>query len=36
MPDWMQAEYAQRQQRGEVVFVRIRPTHLAGRRSGPA
>jgi hypothetical protein len=36
MPEWMQSEYAERQERGEVVFVRIRPSKLAGRRSEPA
>jgi hypothetical protein len=36
MPDWMQAEYADRQKRGEVVFVRIRPSQMTGRKSEPA
>ena len=36
MPDWMQAEYAGKQERGEVVFVRIRPSRMAGRKSEPA
>ena len=36
MPEWMQVEYAEKQQQGEVVFVRIRPAQLAGRKSGPA
>jgi nitroimidazol reductase NimA-like FMN-containing flavoprotein (pyridoxamine 5'-phosphate oxidase superfamily) len=36
MPDWMQAEYAERERRGETVIVRIRPTRLGGRKSGPA
>jgi hypothetical protein len=32
----MQAEYAEREKRGEVVFVRIRPDELTGRKSEPA
>ena len=36
MPQWMQAEYAQKQERGEVVFVRIRPSRMTGRKSEPA
>ena len=36
MPNWMQAEYGERQERGEVVFVRIRPSQLVGRKSEPA
>lgn len=36
MPQWMQEEYAQRQERGEVVFVRLRPSRMAGRKSEPA
>jgi nitroimidazol reductase NimA-like FMN-containing flavoprotein (pyridoxamine 5'-phosphate oxidase superfamily) len=35
MPEWMQTEYAEREKRGEVVFVRIRPSQMAGRRSEP-
>lgn len=30
MPDWMQAEYAQKQQQGHVVHVRLRPSRLTG------
>ena len=36
MPDWMQAEYARKQERGEVVFVRLRPGQMTGRKSEPA
>ena len=36
MPAWMQSEYAEKQQQGHVVFVRIRPSRLTGRRSEPA
>jgi uncharacterized protein len=36
MPDWMQAEYAEKQKQGHVVFVRLRPSQLTGRRSEPA
>ena len=36
MPNWMQAEYAEKQERGEVVFVRIRPSQMVGRKSEPA
>ena len=36
MPPWMQAEYAEKQERGEVVFVRIRPSQMTGRKSEPA
>ena len=36
MPDWMQSEYAAKQEQGLVVFVRIRPSQLTGRRSEPA
>ncbi len=35
MPGWMQAEYGEKQQRGQVVFVRIRPTRMTGRKSQP-
>jgi nitroimidazol reductase NimA-like FMN-containing flavoprotein (pyridoxamine 5'-phosphate oxidase superfamily) len=35
MPDWMRAEHAERRARGDVVYVRIRPSRLAGRRSDP-
>jgi nitroimidazol reductase NimA-like FMN-containing flavoprotein (pyridoxamine 5'-phosphate oxidase superfamily) len=35
MPEWMRVEYAEREKRGEVVFVRIRPSQMAGRRSEP-
>ena len=36
MPNWMQAEYAEKQEQGKVVFVRIRPTRMTGRKSEPA
>jgi nitroimidazol reductase NimA-like FMN-containing flavoprotein (pyridoxamine 5'-phosphate oxidase superfamily) len=36
MPSWMQAEYAEKQEQGKVVFVRIRPTRMTGRKSEPA
>jgi nitroimidazol reductase NimA-like FMN-containing flavoprotein (pyridoxamine 5'-phosphate oxidase superfamily) len=36
MPDWMQAEYAGKQKRGEVVIVRLRPSRMTGRKSEPA
>lgn len=36
MPDWMQAEYAEKQEQGKVVFVRIRPSKMIGRKSEPA
>ena len=36
MPEWMQVEYQEKGKRGEVVFVRIRPSEMAGRRSAPA
>jgi hypothetical protein len=36
MPDWMQSEYAEKQAQGHVVFVRIRPSRLTGRKSEPA
>jgi nitroimidazol reductase NimA-like FMN-containing flavoprotein (pyridoxamine 5'-phosphate oxidase superfamily) len=36
MPNWMQVEYGEKQKRGEVVFVRIRPSHMSGRKSEPA
>jgi nitroimidazol reductase NimA-like FMN-containing flavoprotein (pyridoxamine 5'-phosphate oxidase superfamily) len=36
MPNWMQTEYAERQERGEVVFIRIRPSKMTGRKSEPA
>jgi uncharacterized protein len=36
MPDWMQSEYATKREQGHVVFVRIRPSQLTGRRSEPA
>lgn len=36
MPDWMQAEYAEKQEQGHVVFVRIRPSQMTGRKSEPA
>ena len=36
MPDWMQAEYAGKQERGEVVIVRLRPSQMTGRKSEPA
>lgn len=36
MPDWMQAEYAEKQERGEVVIVRLRPGRMTGRKSEPA
>ena len=36
MPAWMQEEYGERQKRGDVVFVRVRPSKMAGRRSEPA
>ena len=36
MPDWMQAEYGERQANGEVVFIRIRPSRMIGRKSEPA
>jgi hypothetical protein len=36
MPDWMQAEYAAKQERGEVVIVRLRPSQMTGRISEPA
>ena len=36
MPGWMQAEYAEKQKQGKVVFVRIRPTRMTGRKSEPA
>ena len=32
----MQAEYAEKQEQGHVVFVRLRPSHMADRRSEPA
>jgi len=35
MPEWMQAEYAKKQEQGHVVFVRVRPSRLAGRKSEP-
>jgi nitroimidazol reductase NimA-like FMN-containing flavoprotein (pyridoxamine 5'-phosphate oxidase superfamily) len=35
MPEWMQAEYAEKQAKNEVVYIRIRPTHLTGRRHSP-
>jgi uncharacterized protein len=35
MPDWMQAEYAEKQRKNEVVYVRIRPTRMTGRRHSP-
>jgi hypothetical protein len=35
MPEWMQAEYAEKQEQGDVVFVRVRPSRLAGRKSEP-
>jgi nitroimidazol reductase NimA-like FMN-containing flavoprotein (pyridoxamine 5'-phosphate oxidase superfamily) len=36
MPAWMQAEYAEKQEKNEMVYVRIRPASLAGRRHSPA
>lgn len=36
MPDWMQTEYAEKQEQGSVVFVRIRPSRMIGRKSEPA
>ena len=36
MPEWMQTEYAELGRQGHVVFVRIRPSQLAGRKSAPA
>ena len=36
MPAWMQAEYAEKERQGSVVIVRIRPSHMAGRKSEPA
>jgi len=36
MPDWMQAEYAGKQERGEVAIVRLRPSQMTGRKSEPA
>ena len=36
MPDWMVDEYAEHLRHGRAVFVRIRPSALAGRRSEPA
>jgi nitroimidazol reductase NimA-like FMN-containing flavoprotein (pyridoxamine 5'-phosphate oxidase superfamily) len=36
MPGWMQTEYAVKQAQGKVVFVRIRPTRMTGRKSEPA
>ena len=36
MPNWMQAEYAEKQERGTVVYVRIRPSEMTGRKSEPA
>lgn len=36
MPNWMQAEYADKQEQGEVLYVRIRPSQLMGRKSEPA
>lgn len=36
MPDWMQAEYAEKQEQGSVVFVRIRPSKMIGRKSESA
>jgi nitroimidazol reductase NimA-like FMN-containing flavoprotein (pyridoxamine 5'-phosphate oxidase superfamily) len=36
MPAWMQSEYAEKQEQGQVVYVRIRPSHLTGRKSEPA
>ena len=36
MPEWMQSEYAAKQQRGDVVFVRISPLQMVGRKSEPA
>lgn len=36
MPDWMQAEYAEKQEQGEVVVVRIRPSKMIGRKSESA
>jgi nitroimidazol reductase NimA-like FMN-containing flavoprotein (pyridoxamine 5'-phosphate oxidase superfamily) len=36
MPPWMIDEYAALMQQGRTVFVRIRPSRLAGRRSEPA
>jgi nitroimidazol reductase NimA-like FMN-containing flavoprotein (pyridoxamine 5'-phosphate oxidase superfamily) len=33
MPDWMQAEYAAKP--GDMICVRIQPSQLAGRKSGP-
>jgi nitroimidazol reductase NimA-like FMN-containing flavoprotein (pyridoxamine 5'-phosphate oxidase superfamily) len=34
--NWMQTEYAERQERGEVVFIRILPSKMTGRKSEPA
>jgi hypothetical protein len=31
----MQAEYAEKQEQGKVVFVRIRPTRMTGRKRSP-
>lgn len=36
MPNWMQTEYAEKQELGEVVFIRIRPSEMTGRKSEPA
>ena len=36
MPEWMQSEYAEKQERGEVVIVRVRPSRMTGRKSEPA
>jgi hypothetical protein len=33
---WMQDELAKQQERAETVVVRIRPSRIDGRRSGPA
>jgi hypothetical protein len=33
---WMQDELAKQQKRGETVVVRIRPSRIDGRKSGPA
>ena len=36
MPEWMQSEYAEKQEQGHVVFVRIRPSRSTGMKSQPA
>lgn len=35
LPDWMQAEYGEKQEKNEVVYMRIRPAQMTGRRHSP-